>query len=896
MLSIKGLHKNYKSKEGLTHQALRGIDLEFGSKGFIVLLGKSGSGKSTLLNILGGLDNFDTGEIIIKDKSTVDFKAGEWDSYRNTYVGFVFQEFYIIDEYSVGKNIALALELQGFPKNKIDERVTEILSQVDLDGYMNRRPNEISGGQKQRIAIARALVKDPQIILADEPTGNLDSETGVMILETLKKLSKDKLVIMVTHDADFAREYGDRIIELMDGKVINDQINYNQSVVKEEIYEVNDTVKSVIRLPKGKQLTQKMINYLNESLLSEKKDLYLSITDKLESISKFVTIDHENAGHDNHYDVESHLKEETSDSFALKKSSLPFKHAFKLALSSLFQRKIRLVMISFLFVVSLVMVGIAANFTFYDIGKATFLTFNKANITFVPIIKTEKECFQGVYCNDREVPMKEEDITYFKEKYKDINFSTSVKHSFSLGQFVNFVRDNSIWNNMYDSDSITRLTFVDDNETYTIIHGTDVVQDNDILITDYIAEMLVKYNVFTGVDSIEDLVGKKFNLQDPILNITGIVDTDYERFAYLKERNEQYYDASFNLNRDYFYQQLFLKRSTYELVFNNVAATNIKIQINYEDQNVMILKYQANYQQYLINGEFPNENNEITPTINFLLYRLGLINKDDLLPSNGASLIETLESLIGTEVPLNLLQMDGFKAETNETTMYKIVGIIDDIGHIKPFDIFNMPPESAVFTDSEFRRLYESSGEFLYRTLYYVTAQLGDNNRENEIFMKDLEKLNYRHQTEYSSIVYSLGNTTKAGKNIFYAIGAVFSIFTAFMIFTFISASIVSKRKEIGTLRAIGARGFDVSKIFLTEGLIIAFISGLLGNILVAVIVRIINNSITANFDIPLVLLYVSLLAIIIVFGLAVIVVLIATYLPLKRITLMKPIKAIKNN
>lgn len=172
MLTIKDLQKTYRSKKGQTHQALKSINLEIGSKGFVILLGKSGSGKSTLLNILGGLDKFDKGEIIIKDKSTKDFNSNEWDSYRNTYVGFVFQEFYIIDEFTVGKNIALSLELQGYSKDKIDARVEEILEQVDLKGYASRKTNEISGGQKQRIAIARALVKDPQIILADEPTGN----------------------------------------------------------------------------------------------------------------------------------------------------------------------------------------------------------------------------------------------------------------------------------------------------------------------------------------------------------------------------------------------------------------------------------------------------------------------------------------------------------------------------------------------------------------------------------------------------------------------------------------------------------------------------------------------------------------------------------------------------
>ncbi|PWM71394.1 MAG: hypothetical protein DBX59_08820, partial [Bacillota bacterium] len=173
MLEIKNLTKVYKTKGGAEVRALDGVSVRFEEKGMIFLLGKSGSGKSTLLNLCGGLDAPDSGEIIIKGRSSKDFTQSDFDSYRNTFVGFVFQEYNILNEFSVEDNIALALELQG--KNKDKNRVREILEQVEMESFARRKPNTLSGGQKQRIAIARALVKNPEIIMADEPTGALDS-------------------------------------------------------------------------------------------------------------------------------------------------------------------------------------------------------------------------------------------------------------------------------------------------------------------------------------------------------------------------------------------------------------------------------------------------------------------------------------------------------------------------------------------------------------------------------------------------------------------------------------------------------------------------------------------------------------------------------------------------
>ncbi len=224
MIQIKSLSKKYKEGKGKEVTALDGVSLELPNKGLVFITGKSGSGKSTFLNLLGGLDSPTEGEIIIDGRSSRDFKEKDYCSYRNDYVGFVFQEYNLINQYSVGVNVALALELHG--KSKERELVEETLRKLELvDGektLYDRAVNTLSGGQKQRVAIARALVKDPKLILADEPTGALDSETGKTLYELLKKLSEEKLVVVITHDRECAEQYGDRIIELKDGRILSD--------------------------------------------------------------------------------------------------------------------------------------------------------------------------------------------------------------------------------------------------------------------------------------------------------------------------------------------------------------------------------------------------------------------------------------------------------------------------------------------------------------------------------------------------------------------------------------------------------------------------------------------------------------------------------------------------
>ncbi len=226
MLSLKGITKNYLSGENQV-QALKGIDIEFRKSEFVSILGQSGCGKTTLLNIIGGLDRYTSGDLIINGKSTKKFKDRDWDAYRNYSVGFVFQSYNLIPHQTVLSNVELALTISGVSREERKARAIKALEEVGLKDQIYKKPNQMSGGQMQRVAIARALVNDPDIILADEPTGALDTKTSVQVMEILKKISKDKLIIMVTHNPELAEKYSSRVIKLLDGKITDDSNPYN---------------------------------------------------------------------------------------------------------------------------------------------------------------------------------------------------------------------------------------------------------------------------------------------------------------------------------------------------------------------------------------------------------------------------------------------------------------------------------------------------------------------------------------------------------------------------------------------------------------------------------------------------------------------------------------------
>ena len=225
MLQIKNVYKEYRTGD-LVQKALDNVSLNLRDNEFVAILGPSGSGKTTLLNIIGGLDRYDKGDLIINEISTKEYKDRDWDSYRNHTIGFVFQSYNLIPHQTILANVELALTISGVSRNKRRQKAIEALEKVGLANQLHKKPNQLSGGQMQRVAIARALVNNPDILLADEPTGALDSDTSVQVMELLKEVAKDRLVVMVTHNPELAQKYATRIVNLRDGKICDDSNPY----------------------------------------------------------------------------------------------------------------------------------------------------------------------------------------------------------------------------------------------------------------------------------------------------------------------------------------------------------------------------------------------------------------------------------------------------------------------------------------------------------------------------------------------------------------------------------------------------------------------------------------------------------------------------------------------
>ena len=263
MLSLSKIKKDYKTGDFVQH-ALKGVSLSFRENEFVAILGPSGSGKTTLLNIIGGLDRYSSGDLIIDGKSTKKFKDKDWDAYRNHAIGFVFQSYNLIGHISVLENVEMGMTLSGISASERRKKALNLLEKVGLKEHANKKPNQLSGGQMQRVAIARALANDPKIILADEPTGALDSKTSMQIMELIKEISKDKLVIMVTHNRELAESYATRIVEMKDGELLSDSqpFDFDDKTGSLNISKTSMSFLAALRLSFGNIRTKKGRTFL----------------------------------------------------------------------------------------------------------------------------------------------------------------------------------------------------------------------------------------------------------------------------------------------------------------------------------------------------------------------------------------------------------------------------------------------------------------------------------------------------------------------------------------------------------------------------------------------------------------------------------------------------------
>ncbi len=540
MIEIKHLTKIYRPKKGPPVVALNDVSLKIEKKGMVFILGKSGSGKSTLMNSLGGLDSYDAGEIFIKGRSSRKFSQKDFDSYRNTYVGFIFQDYNILEEFTVGENIALAVQLRG--EKLSDDALEHILSLVDLKGQQNRHANELSGGQKQRVAIARALVKDPEIILADEPTGALDSHTGEQVLDTLKKLSEEKLVIVVSHDREFAERYGDRIIEMSDGKIIADVTKEKHAPAKigKGIRLIG---KKIIRVEKGYAPSDEELKTIGAFLKDSSSERGISLDEIANILMKAA------AGADEEGNTESFAKtrQETLSvntyaygDFQPIASKLPFFKAFKMGASALKSKPFRLFLTILLSAIAFCLFGLSDAVASFDRAEATAASIREGGITYAAFTKASKIYYEdGDYWWYSSGLLLDEDIEAINETFGD-HFCVPV---YSRAMPLRDLQDSSLITKdgyNYFTGSMKGLAEVDEDDIKSLgftVTGTLPQSTDEVALTTYMYEHFETAGYCNPENDEEvyeigrelDLIGKKIELSMPSgtsrFTVTAIIDT-----------------------------------------------------------------------------------------------------------------------------------------------------------------------------------------------------------------------------------------------------------------------------------------------------------------------------------------------------------------------------------
>lgn len=971
MLEVKNLCKTYITKGNVVTKALDDVSITFPDKGMVFLLGKSGSGKSTLLNVCGGLDFPDSGEVIVKGKSSKDFSKSDFDSYRNTFIGFIFQEYNILNEFTVENNIALALELQGKSKDK--DLINDLLKSVDLENYAKRKPNTLSGGQKQRIAIARALIKNPEIIMADEPTGALDSNTGRQVLDTLKKLSETKLVIIVSHDREFANIYGDRIIELMDGKVLSDTTKgLTNPLSNGNIVKIDE---STLSIPKGRALNDSEMAFLNEFIKNSNEEIIISNSKQDIEIYKKSARITENGQKEGFSPTDSskiEVKDYNPSETKLIKSKLPLRHAFKIGTSSLKYKPFRLFITIFLSVVSLVLLGMVSTMMFY----------NKNDVTVETILNSNEE-YLNIRKNYRLVQKYDND-SY--EQYLNTLLSQSDAESLvdEFGEdtilYYNYLKPSKIgeWQgesnisitncrnseSQYYSNRISGFANVkSNNPILNNMIGNYPTNSTEIAISSYTADSIIKFGLLSddnsviNINSYDDLLGKNLYLVSKAFKISGIFNVeDYipQKYKDLKEQKDSYSNELYkwsnervsgiyslalvteafrednkkifdtnSYNNSYYnrycvnYQIEDNNMTSYELYkkadFDNLYALNGK-NIDIKDNDNTISLPMNNYFNIITNRIY--NNNEIISDIdNYLSNNYGtnltdisnLLNGYDSYGNNVSfdEIIDAYKKLYNTLI------------ETNNEAILNITCNIScvDLNYDKSITVDSFYYDENNYwyyalSTNLFNTLYVDpnyNSDYSYETKYtidenavYYGAIINIKNNKEKIeravnnhysLMEDDSK--YVITNGVLESIEMVNGFVDGSTKIILIIGIIIAVFSTVLLFNFISVSITNKKKEIGILRAVGARGTDVFKIFFAESFVIilmCFILSIVGNIIAC---GVINNEIGKEIS-NITLFVFGYKSIILILILSFAILFLSTFIPVYNIARKKPVDSIR--
>lgn len=840
MLKLINLKKIYKNKNGKKIYALDGINIEFPEKGLIFILGKSGSGKSTLLNICGGLDKPDEGEVVIDGCSTKTFSRGDYDGYRNTFIGFVFQEYHLLEEVSVEDNVALALELQGKTRNK--NLIDDILEEVDLKEFAENKTKTLSGGQKQRVAIARALIKNPEVILADEPTGALDEESGKQILHILKKLSKDKLIIVVTHEKENAKEFGDRIIELNKGKIVKDEIKIGDN---------------------------------NEQT-------YLDLTQKENSEEEIIS-------------SKNVINKDKKKEFI--KSKLPFRYALKLGFSGIRIKPIRFFFSIILCAFAFMFFGVCASVVLYDADTTTYNALAQADEGFLKVTKQFETNYNeyikaSKYATKQEIKkagMTQADIDKLSEKGK-------VTPVYSIPGHITI--SNLSFDNIERIYSSQIKGIVNDTGNLEYIIGKSPQGDGEVAISEFLWDSIKHGKLYNEDGTIIKNDGTLNNIQVKILHkyfkvsgvFKGMTMKEIKYTDAIDAESEEWLSrwASDLVQGDNFYNYIATDGNNLPAEFaKNIEI--IPIDSNYfKGTNFETLSITFNEVKRLQNGQIfytmsGSQSTYIGAKGKFIVpswllfdyiedYAYSHIEEINDLESfmedyEQKNIENLLDEIDNSNIEISLLEkyaveiLDFFYKyfpNAKKNFVSKINGLICEgelAGYFWDIERNSYPYLSLDMLD-EYRktslnegRLSEEVTEFLpndYDKAIYSEAFIstsGFTAEDFRILLNDTESPDdyafYSYLTPlYSQLIASSALDSQLADLLLY-LGIVVMIFAVLLLMNFVFCSVSNKNKELNILRALGTRSKDILRIFIVEAIIVAIFTIILATIGAAIFVEI---------------------------------------------------------
>lgn len=729
MLELKKIKKSYKTGN-FVQQALNDVSLQFRKNEFVSILGPSGSGKTTLLNIIGGLDHYDTGDLIINNRSTKNYKENDWNAYRNNCIGFIFQNYNLISHISILENVEMGMTLSGVSSKEKRKRAKDVLKRVGLSEHAHKKPNQLSGGQMQRVAIARALANNPDIILADEPTGALDTKTSEQIMELIKEISKDKLVIMVTHNRELAEKYSTRIVELKDGKLLTD----SNPVEKEE---------------------------------------------------------------------------KNQKEFVIKKTAMSFWTALKLSFNNIKTKKGRTALTAF--ASSIGIIGIALILSLSNGFQTKINEYEEDTLSQMPItISTQA------------MNMNEETMQEIMESHG--------KHKEYSNKKVIYPRENELETmlhiNKIDEEYVNYIESIDKNKLNAIgyEYGTTlnvVTQKSDgtYALVPTATNYSMSTTSMTGVmgwsiypesmskqSSLEkdyDILAGKINDDEP-----GVVIAVNSRNELDKVTLEQLgFDVSKKLSFDDILNKEFkvIPNDIYYKEINKYFVPDQNYQKMYENGDSITIQIQA-----IIRGK--EEQKELTQS--GIYYNSALVDK--VIEENKDSEIVNRQK----EVDYNVLTGQAFDKATSTVTKDNILGVLG--AEVTPSIIYLYPKD--------------------FDTKDYITNYLDDYNKDK----KDIDQVLY---TDYAAMISSLsGSIMDAVTYVLIAFSSISLVVSCIMIAIITYISVLERTKEIGILRALGARKKDIKRVFNAETFLVGIFSGLLG-IVIAEILTFPTNRIIENLS-----------------------------------------------